>query len=139
MRVVGQRNWVFCLCALAELGYLLVFVAVVVVGLGKAVGQVVEILVGPDGLQEFFLLRGLVVDIDAQLSSLGSNSRKQLSCIWSVGGIHLQHTLDGCMQLLGVIIPDLRVSSLNDLLVKSVHVLSTEGRLQCCHLIDHAP
>lgn len=113
--------------------------AVVVVGLGEAVGQVVEILVGPDGLQEFVLLRGLVIDVYAQLSSLGSDGRKQLPRIWSVGRIHLKHALDGSLQLLGVIIPDLRVSSLNDLLVKSVHVLSTEGRLQCCHLVDHAP
>lgn len=76
MRVVGQRNWVFCLCALAELRNLLVFVAVVVVGLREPVGQVVQVLVGPDGLQQFVLLRGLVIYIDAQLSSLGSDGRK---------------------------------------------------------------
>lgn len=138
LRVVGQRNGVLGLGALAELGHLLVLVAIVVVGLGEAVGEVVQVLVCADGLQQLVLLRGLMVDIDAQLASLRPDGREQLPRVRPVGGIHLQHALDGRVQLLRVIISDLRVSSLDDLLVEAVHVLSAEGRLQRSHLVDHA-
>jgi hypothetical protein len=60
--VVDERDGVLVLGALAELA-LLLLVAVVVVGLGQPVSQVVQVLVRPDRLQQLARLRGFVVDI----------------------------------------------------------------------------
>lgn len=92
-----------------------------------------------DGLEQLLISRRLMIEIDSQFLRLWPNAGKQLCCVWSIGRIDLQHAFNDCSQLLGVIISDLGVNSLYDFLVKSVHVLSPEGRLECGHLIDHAP
>lgn len=136
--VSGKRGWHFVLGALAQLWHFLVLMAVVVVRLGKAVCEIVQVLMCTDGLEQLLIWRGFVVEVDTQFLCLWSDAGKQLCCIWSIGRIDLQHALNGSSQLFGIIISDLGVYSLNDFLVKPIHVLSSEGRLECGHLIDHA-
>lgn len=92
-----------------------------------------------DGFEQLAGLWSFVIDVDSELFSFGPNGGEQLCCIWSIGGVDLQHALDGCCQLFGVVIAYFGIGTFYHFFVESVHVFGAERRLECGHFVNDAP
>ena len=131
--LLGDRGRVLHRTALISLRQIFV------IGLGKTVGQVVQLLRQADRLHQLLVrlvhLEGLQMQFFHLL--LDERGRKDLLRRGARLGLLLQHQFDHMGELLRVLLVDGRIDAQSYSLEQALHVFRLKGRLQSGHLVNH--
>ena len=117
-----------------------------VLSLWQALCQREDVLRQPNRLQHDLVAVAVLGEVEALslfreellYKRLDDWQTEDLVAIGPIAGAGLQHELDDGSHLLGEVFGDARVLALDDLLVKSLHVVSPERRHQGAHLVQNA-
>ena len=72
---------------------------ILVIGLGKTIGNIVKIFMSSDSFQKLILFGSLQFNVNTHFLSFGSDAVEKLTGIGSVGRVDLEHALDNLSQL----------------------------------------